>query len=169
MKKIFDDEEDHFNDDESYDEESPIKIDKIFNNDYNTGNLDFEEYSLPKVDSSYAEKNLQDCYNAFDYNRKMTIDLLVDEFFQKTSYYTILSAKKKIPKQLQSKVFIAISEQFTPNEYTGVEIFTAIADYFNINYESFYENIPAINREQLVRELDEKYGVLKKKGVKKLF
>jgi hypothetical protein len=50
-----------------------------------------------------------------------------------------------------------------------VEYFITIADYFGMSYEVLYENIPAIYREALVKELDDKYSILKKKGIRKLF
>jgi hypothetical protein len=143
--------------------------DKIFGNDYNTGNLDFEEYTLPKVDSFYAEDNLRECYDSYEYNRKKVLEEKVDLFFLESEAGKVLGNKKKLPKQVLPQVYVAIREKFTGNDYTGSEIFIAIAEYFSINYEVLYENIPSLYREELVRELDDKYGVLKKRGVKRLF
>lgn len=184
MSKLFDnepydDEEDDELDDEfkvqeeeDDDEEfvpKPVSQDKIFGNDYNTGNLDFEEYNLPKVDTFYADDNLNECYDSYEYNRKKILEEKIDLYFSESEPGKILGNKKKLPKQVLSQVYVAIRERFTENDYTGSEIFTGIAEYFSINYEVFYENLPSIYREELVRELDEKYGVLKKKGVKRLF
>lgn len=180
MKKLFDDPEDDENENlansnftEDDEDEAPHKTiyrDKIFSNDYNTGNLDFEEYSnLPKVDSFYAEDNLKECYDSYEYNRKKDLEEKVDKFFVESEVGKMLGNKKKLPKQVLPQVYVTIREKFTTNDYTGSEIFTTIADYFAINYEVLYENIPSIYREELVRELDEKYGVLKKRGVKRLF
>jgi hypothetical protein len=183
MKKLFDDDEDE-NDvpldqgatpsksDDDEEDFIPIKInrDKIFENDYNTGNLDFEEYSnLPKVDIFYAEDNLRECYDSYEYSRALNLENLVDDYFKRTEYSALFSVKKKIPKQTLPQVYVSIRVQFDTNDYTGVEIFTSIADYFGINYEVLYENIPSVYRAELVKELDEKYGVLKKRGVKRLF
>ena len=184
MSKLFD-EEDEFLDEEKLetnqnevddddDEEAvPVKTfarDKIFDNDYNTGNLDFEEYSnLPRVDSSYAEDNLRDCYDSYEYTRKIDLEKTVDEYFKNTEHGKVFANKKKIPKQILPHVFVAIREQFKGNDYTGSEIFSCIADYFGLNYEVLYENIPSVYRAELVRELDEKYGILKRKGLKRLF
>jgi hypothetical protein len=179
-KKLFDDPEDDDSLAENYsafegdDEDSEVtpKVfhDKIFSNDYNTGNLDFEEYvNLPKVDTFYAEDNLRECYDSYEYNRKKDLEAKVDQFFNESEAGRALGNKKKLPKQVLPQVYISIRERFTNNDFTGSEIFTTIADYFGINYEVLYENIPSIYREELVRELDEKYGVLKKKGVKRLF
>jgi len=182
MKKLFDDLEDDenenlenssFTEDDEDTEDTPHKTvyhDKIFSNDYNTGNLDFEEYSnLPKVDTFYAEDNLKECYDSYEYNRKKDLEEKVDLFFSESDIGKVIGNKKKLPKQVLPQVYVAIRERFTKNDYTGSEIFTTIADYFAINYEVLYENIPSVYREELVRELDEKYGVLKKRGVKRLF
>jgi hypothetical protein len=146
-----------------------LSHDKIFGNDYNTGNLDFEEYNLPKVDSFYAEDNLRECYDSYEYNRKKELEAKVDNFFLESDSGHLLVNKKKLPKQVLPQVYVTIREKFTGNDYTGSEIFIAIAEYFGINYEVLYENIPSIYREELVRELDDRYGVLKKRGVKRLF
>lgn len=175
MSKLFDDEE-KVEDPKKFDSEEsefvPIKLprDKIFDNDYNTGNLDFEEYSsLPKVDSFYAEDNLRECYDSYEYARKFDLEVLVDKHFNGTEYGKLLANKKKIPKQILPSLFVAIRSQFTNNDYTPSEIFICIADYFGINYEVLYENISSVHRAELVKELDERYNVLKKKGVKRLF
>lgn len=184
MSKLFDEEDEFLEDenletnqnevDEDDDEEIvPVKTfarDKIFDNDYNTGNLDFEEYNnLPRVDSSYAEDNLRDCYDSYEYTRKIDLEKTVDEYFKNTEHGKVFANKKKIPKQILPHVFVAIREQFKGNDYTGSEIFSCIADYFGLNYEVLYENIPSVYRAELVRELDEKYGILKRKGLKRLF
>jgi hypothetical protein len=179
MNKLFDngdeplDEDDNLNDDQQddTDEEFVPKLshDKIFGNDYNLGNLDFEEYNLPKVDTFYAEDNLRECYDSYEYNRKKELEAKVDMYFIESEPGQVLGNKKKLPKQVLPQVYIAIREKFTDNDYTGSEIFITIAEYFGINYEVLYENIPSIYREELVRELDDKYGVLKKRGVKRLF
>ena len=160
-------EEDEVDEDAEY--VPKIAHDKIFANDYNTGNLDFEEYTLPKVDSFYAETNLRDCYDAYEYNRKKELEAKVDEYFLASEPGQVLGNKKKLPKQVLPQVYVAIREKFKGNDYTGSEIFICIAEYFSINYEVLYENIPSLYREELVRELDDKYGVLKKRGVKRLF
>ena len=180
MSKLFDENEEDLNPDlnsrtdDTLDEENevPIRIgkDKIFDNDYNTGNLDFEEFSnLPKVDAVYAEGNLQECYDSFSYSRNLDLEKLVDKYFNNTEFGKLLSNKKKIPKQLLPQVFVAIREQFVNSDYTCSEIFISIAEYFGVNFEVFYENIPSVHRAELVKELDEKYGILSKKGIKKLF
>jgi hypothetical protein len=164
-------EEEDFIEDEDLIEISPenSRFDKIFNNDYNTGNLEFEEYGPPKVDTEYAEAHMESFYNSNEYYSKMQIMEKINLFFADTEIGKVIGLKKKIPKQMLSKIYLIIKEAFNKGELTEVEYFIAVADYFGMSYESLYENIPAIHRESIVRELDHKYSILKKKGLRKLF
>ena len=174
MSKLFDEEYEEENFEEKSSQEDSVDEkkfyrDKIFNNDYNVGNIDYENFDIPKVEQFYADSNLDDCYNSYEYNRKMTLERLIDTYFKNTIYFRVLAGKKKVPKQVMSQVFTSIREQFQGSDYLGSEIFSAIAEYFSINYEVLYENIPSVYREELVRELDEKFSILKRKRIRKLF
>ena len=175
MSKLFDDDYDYEEENPEGDaqeetgDEKKFYRDKIFNNDYNAGNIDYENFDIPKVEQFYADSNLDDCYNSYEYNRKMTLERLIDDYFKNTIYFRLLAGKKKVPKQSMSQVFTSIREQFQGSDYSGSEIFSAIAEYFSINYEVLYENIPSVYREELVRELDEKYSILRRKKIRKLF
>jgi hypothetical protein len=50
-----------------------------------------------------------------------------------------------------------------------VEKFVAICDYTAINYQKAYESIHMKYKELIVQEMDQKYGILGKKGIKKIF
>jgi hypothetical protein len=169
-KPVFDEDEQR-DDSEEHVEISPMKskFDKIFNNDYNTGNLEFEEYGPPKVDADYAEAHMESYYDSNEYHSRMRIMEKIDNHFKDTEPGKIIGLKKKIPKQMLSKIYLVIKEAFTAGELTEVEYFISVADYFGMSYEILYENIPAIHRESIVRELDNKFSILKKKGIRKLF
>jgi hypothetical protein len=170
-KPLFDEDEELEEIDEDLIEISPSnpKFDKIFNNDYNTGNLEFEEYGPPKVDSDYASDHMESYYNSNEYHAKMQTMEKIDAFFQTTDAGKIIGLKKKIPKQMLSKIYMSIRDAFRKGELTEVDYFVAVADYFGMSYEILYENIPAVHRESIVRELDGKYSVLKRRGLRKLF
>lgn len=145
------------------------KFDKIFNNDYNTGNLDFEEFGVPKVDQEYVDTYMESYVDSNTYHARMEVMEKIDTFFKDTDVGKVIGMKKKIPKQMLGKIYLMNKDAFKPGELTEVEYFTTLADYFGMSYEVLYENIPAIFRETLVRELDHKYSVLKRKGIRKLF
>jgi len=169
MNKLFDFEDEEEFDDEEFTSNGGTR-DKIFNNDFNIGNLEFEKFEhLPQIDQTYSDNLLGECYNSIDYARKQALEVLIDEFFKKTEYTEYLESKKKIPKRILPLIYVSIVEQFKGEEFTPSERFIAIAEYFGIRYEMLYENIPLLMREALVRELDETYEILKRKGLKKLF
>jgi hypothetical protein len=145
------------------------KFDKIFNNDYNTGNLDFEEFGPPKVDQDFVDKHMESYYDSQNYHNKMQTVEKLDEFFKESEVGKIIGMKKKIPKQMIPRLYVSMKDAFKEGEMSEIEFFSLLAEYFGMSYEVFYENIPAVYRETLVRELDHKYGVLKKKGIRKLF
>jgi hypothetical protein len=172
MGKLFD--EDFEEEDENLEESEggeakPRKFDKIFNNDYNTGNLDFEEFGPPKVDPDFVEKHMESYYDSNNYYAKMKTMETLDEFFRNSDVGKVIGLKKKIPKQMIPRLYVSMKGAFKEGDMTEIEFFSLLAEYFGMSYEIFYENIPAVYRETLVRELDHKYGVLKKKGLRKLF
>jgi hypothetical protein len=112
---------------------------------------------------------MQSNYDSSEYHAKMDIMERIDNFFPDTDAGKIIGMKKKIPKQMLSKIYLTIKEIFKRGELTEVEYFIAVADYFGISYEVLYENIPAVYKESLVRELDNKFSILKKRGVRNLF
>jgi hypothetical protein len=146
-----------------------IKHDKILHNDYNSGNIEFEELGIPRVDSDYVDVYMGNYYNAADYHAQMNLMEMVDQSFKASEYSKVIGAKRKIPKQLFGKIYVAIHQDFEKGDVTEIEIFTTVAEYFGLSYEAFYENIPAMYRENLVKELDDKFGALKKKGMRRLF
>jgi len=165
----FDDEEELENVEETPAVNPNRRVDKIFNNDYNTGNLDFEEYSTPKVDDDYVEDHLEYCYDSGEYHEKKILMERIDEQFKGSTVGKELGIKRKIPKHLLPTIYLEIKNAFKENELTESQFFINVAEYFGMSYEILYENIPAIYREELVKELDNKFAILNRKGIKKLF
>jgi len=168
---LFDSDEEMNEYEEESVEISPLKIkfDKIFNNDYNVGNLDYEDFGTPKVEKTYADKHMESYYNSSEYHARMEIMEVIDVFFSQSEIGKTIGLKKKIPKQMLSKIYLLLKDAFKPNELSEADYFTSVADYFGMSYEILYSNIPAIYREYIVKEMDDKYSILKRRGLKKLF
>jgi hypothetical protein len=92
----------------------------------------------------------------------------VGEVFKK-SRWSILNPTKKIPKDLIPLIFQDILAELEGQEFTMVEKFVSICDYTALNYQKAYESIHMKYKELIVQEMDEKYGILSKKGIKKIF
>lgn len=92
----------------------------------------------------------------------------IDEVFSQ-SRWTVLDPNKKVPKDLISMVFQDILDGLDGTQYTNVEKFVAICDYMSIGYLKAYDSIHMKYKEKIVMEMDDKFNVLGKKGIKKIF
>lgn len=92
----------------------------------------------------------------------------IDKIFQ-SSRWTVINPSKKIPKDLIPLIFQDILQQLEASEFSMVEKFVGICDYTGINYQKAYESIHMKYKELIVQEMDNKYGILEKKGIKKIF
>lgn len=131
------------------------------------GDLESEEF---EQDTTLDYKNLQSVvtYEDEEYIHATKLNTRIDEIFQK-SRWTVISPNKKIPKDLIPLIFKDILQELEESEFTMVEKFVAICDYTAINYTKAYESIHMKYKEQIVQEMDDKYKILGKKGIKKIF
>jgi len=156
QKKLIEDEKDDLNIDGELAEkeaESESQEDEDFESD---PNLDYR--SLQSVVT----------YEDEDYIYASNLNDKIDEIFQ-SSRWTIINPSKKIPKDLIPLIFQDILKDLEGTEFTMVEKFVAICDYTAINYQKAYESIHMKYKEIIVQEMDQKYGILGKKGIKKIF
>jgi hypothetical protein len=141
--------------------------DKIFNNTYGEQELSGESINF-KVSPRY-ETDL-------DIDEKMHYDLLfqkVDELIKNSEFIHLNKVTengiiKKLNKVQINKVFFYIIEHIG-NDYTMVDLFSVVSDYFDIFPNKFYTSLSNKFKDELIKELDEKYDVIKKKGIQKLF
>ena len=133
-----------------------------------------EEFDHPSDDpefspaEDYAKIQSRISYDDEEYFYKTSLNQKIDEIFS-ASRWSIISPSKKIPKDLIPLIFQDILKELESTEYTMVEKFVGICDYSNINYQKAYESIHMKYKEEIVQEMDRKYGILSKKGIKKIF
>jgi hypothetical protein len=123
-----------------------------------------------EVDPNLDYRSIQSIvtYDDEDYIYARSLNDRIDEIFQE-SRWTIISPSKKIPKDLIPLIFQDILKELEGTEFSMVEKFVAICDYTAINYQKAYESIHMKYKEIIVQEMDQKYGILGKKGIKKIF
>jgi hypothetical protein len=148
-------------------EDDNDEFEEIEDNDSGTGENGQEEF---EPDPSLDYRSLQSvvAYEDEDYLHSTKLNEKIDDIFQK-SRWTIIGPNKKIPKDLIPLIFQDILHELQETEFTMVEKFVAICDYTSINYQKAYESIHMKYKEQIVQEMDKKYGILGKKGIKKIF
>lgn len=141
--------------------------DKIFNNTYGEQDLSGENITFnisPRVESN------------IDPDEKMHYDMLFERIddlikgskFEHLNEVTEKGISKKLNKVQINQVFFYIIEH-VGNDYSRIDLFGVISDYFNVFPNKFYNSLSNKFKDELIKELDEKYDVIKKKGIKKLF
>lgn len=146
------------------DENDDLNIDPELEQDDDSSEEEYE------ADPSLDYRSLQSIvtYEDEDYLYTSNLNDKIDAIFQ-NSRWTVIHPSKKIPKDLIPLIFQDILKELEESEYTMVEKFVAICDYTAINYQKAYESIHMKYKELIVQEMDEKYGILGKKGIKKIF
>lgn len=129
-----------------------------------------EDASQAEIDPNLDFRSLQrvTAHDNEDYLYSSKLNNLIDDIFQR-SRWTVISPNKKIPKDLIPLIFQDILKELENTEFTMVEKFVTICDYTAINYLKAYESIHMKYKEMIVQEIDKKFHILNKKGIKKIF
>lgn len=146
----------------------PIKRDKIFENDFNTGNLKTENFPEIKIDADYSRSHLDECYNSIDYHEMKELMEMVYAAF-KSSQWGNLPLNKKFSKDLMPYIFNDVFKEIDGKGYSTIDMFICIAEFMDITYEKVYEIAGLKIKERLIHELEDKYKVLSKRKTKRLF
>lgn len=144
------------------------KVDKIFGNDYNTGNIDSERFPVIQIEAGYADSILSDCYNMEDYTEKKNLLELTVEVFN-ISQWKDLPLDKKFSKELQPFIFNDLYKGIDGRGYTVTDMFICIAEFMDITYERVYEIAGLKMKERLINELEDKYRTISKRKISRLF
>lgn len=133
-------------------------------------NLKSDDQEEFEIDPETDYRNIQSSvsYDDEEYVHICKLNDLIDEIFQK-SRWTVISPSKKIPKDLIPLIFQDILKELENSEFSMVEKFVAICDYTAINYQKAYESVHMKYKEIIIQEMDSKFGILGKKGIKRIF
>lgn len=146
------------------------KDDKIFGNDYNTGNIEFEFFSTIKVKdefSSTTSKEFTDnSYTAWE-KEQLREDLY--EIFENAPFRDKYAKIKKVPKNEMVRIYYYFSDKLNEGKYSTVQVFTEIAEFMKMNYKDMFHQLLPVDKQNIVRELGEEYNIAALKKQKRLF
>jgi len=142
----------------------PKKEDKIFNNRFNTGDVNYEVFGKIQVHQKFLPKDVFDEYTDNHLQEELYTIFIVSEFYEE------YSKNKKVTRGDVSKIYYYFDEhlQFS-KDILAIEKFIAIAEFMSISYDVLYEELAPVYKEALLKELDEKYKIFKRKNIKRLF
>lgn len=153
-------------------QEGEIRDDKIINNSYNQGEQTYEDFGgVMKVHDSVF--NLYEDQLGDNIVENRTIKMLDDEMFEvfkNSPYYEKYKKPKRADGNDRVKMYYYFKDQLLKNKkYTNMEIFIAFAEFFQVNYDQLYSEVGVLDKEGILKELNEKYGLSHRIKTKKLF
>ena len=165
---------DEYKDDFLEDEEpiEKMKEDKIINNSYNTGELEYEAFSgTMKIDDRVASRySDQHSDNMFEVLSLKSLDDEIYKIFLESPYYNKYKNPKRVDKSDMVKMYYYFKERLVKEKsYSSSQIFMGFAEFFQINYDQLYGEIGVMDKENLLKELHLHEGLRSKIKTKKLF
>lgn len=146
--------------------------DKIINNSYNTGEIDFEVFTgVMKVEDgaySFYEDQLSD--NMTETRIVKELNETLYTFFETSPFFEKYKNPRRVDKSDMIKMYYYFKEKLLKkNIYSGVQIFIGFAEFFQINYDLLYNEVGILDKETLLKELDYHNGIKSSCKTKKLF
>ena len=140
-------------------------VDKIINNSYDA--VDYGQEALsqspiainPLVSDQYEEatsENIEDIYTRKNLYNQMSELYEASEFYEKYGQDC-----KKLEKADISNVYYTFKHQLLEkNDYNLVQIFTTIAEFFDLNYKTLYNDIISLeDKAEILEILRDMYGL----------
>jgi len=158
--------------DEDFEEEDSMKEDKIINNSYNTGDLEYENFTQPmRVDDrvSHLYKDIMS-ENIIEERTYKLIEEQIYGHFKGSPFYEKYKNPKRVDKNDLVKMYYYFKERLLKEKtFSSIQIFIGFAEFFQVNYDHLYAEIGVLDKEGLLKELNEKLGLSRKIKTKKLF
>lgn len=145
------------------------KRDKIFDNT-------FEESANYEFDPGMSFEIAPSAIDDRDEEDKIEASLIADKIHEliQASRFKVFNdidefqQTTKLKKLDINEVYEYISDEMRA-KHSIVDIFSELCDYFNINPTKFYQSLGNKFKEELIEELDQRTGVLKRKNINRLF
>lgn len=146
------------------------KNDKIFNSYNFAGDNDFDFFrSEIKVDTGYKQQFDESVkYDNYQVS-KLRENLL--SIFENSEFKEIYSEmRKKVPKNQVNSIYYYFRNKIKDKEVLPeMKYFIEIADFMKINYKILYNELTPLDKEKIIKNLDDEFHIIGKKKIKRLF
>lgn len=157
---------------DDFEENETMKEDKIINNSYNTGEMDFEAFTGAmkiddRVSSLYEDEHSE---NMFERRTIKKLNEDIYKLFLESPFHEKYKNPKRVDKGDMIKMYYYFKEKLLKeNSYSSTQIFMGFAEFFQINYDQLYKEIGVMDKENMLKELHSHNGLKNKIKSKKLF
>ena len=161
---------------DNYEDDSPdisnVKNDKIIQNSYNSGDIEYESFTQPmKIDD-----RVSDLYKdtiSENIVEERTFTLLYEhiyKIFMVSPWYDKYKNLKRVDKNDLTKMYYYFKDRLLKeNTFSAIQIFIGFAEFFQLNYDQLYLEVGVLDKEGLLKELNEKFSLNRRIKTKKLF
>lgn len=152
--------------------ENHMKEDKILNNSFNSGEIEYQSFTSPiriddKVSKQYKESWSE---NIIEDRTLQHLETRLFQEFEASEFFEKYKVPKRVDKSDMIKMYYFFKDKLLEEKlFSHVEIFIGFAEFFQINYDQLYAQVGVKDKEGLLRELHDKYHLTKKIQTKKLF
>jgi len=151
------------------DKDKKRKNDKIFGNDYNTGNIEFEFFGKIKMADSSPLAGDEFTDNSFSGWECQQLREELYDIFQESAFLEKYSKIKKVPKNEMVKIYYYFADKLSNEKYSAVQTFTEIAEFMKLNYKDMFHQLLPVDKQRIIVELNDEFNVLEKQKQKRLF
>lgn len=157
--------------DELEEKEEYMKEDKIINNSFNSGELNYQAFTHSiKVDNKVSSNYDDQLGDLIEYRTFEKLNNIMYELFEESPYYQKYKNPKRVDKTDMIKMYYYFKEKLLELKmFSLMEIFIGFAEFFQINYDQLYGEIRVLDKEYLLKELNEKYSLKNRIKTKRLF
>lgn len=145
-----------------------MAVDKIFNNTFDDSEFELDPGFSFAVESSYVDNRSEEEKIESEMIFKEIHRLIEVSRFKKFNHIDEFQQTIKLKKLEINEVYEYISDELRRN-YSIIDIFSELSEYFNVNPTKFYQSLGNKFKEELIEELDKKTNILSKKNINRLF
>jgi len=149
-----------------------LREDKILNNSYNEGEQTYEDLgaTIKIHDSVYSLHEDQLGENIVEIRTLKMLDNELYKIFLSSPYFEKYKKPKRADSSDRVKMYYYFKQKLIEQKkYSNIDIFVAFAEFFQINYDQLYNEIGVLDKENLLKELNEKYNLTRRIKTKRLF
>lgn len=144
------------------------KHDKIFDNSFESSEFELNTNVSFNISPRYSDDRPEE-----DKIMQLSLQKAIHELIEASRFNHFnkldeFSDSRKLKKADINEVYEFIEGELN-KEYSIIDIFSELSDYFNINPNKFYSSLANGFKESLIQALDAKTGILKSKNINKLF
>lgn len=142
--------------------------DKIFDNTFDSAEFELDQNISFDLDPQWVDSRPEEDKMQQRILQERLHDLITTSRFKEFNDLDEFANAKKLRKADINEIYEFILDEMV-RDFTRIEIFSELCDYFNVHPTKFYTSLSNVFKEGLIEELDSRTDILKRKNINRLF